>query len=357
MRKLFLCSLFSPLALLAQPTIQQMHLPQAGQVYTQYTDTIGGAAFTPTPASNSAQTWNYVNAFTVHETFSQQFLSPAGLSGSANFPNATLATQLAQDGLEIVIYYRALPAGLYGEGLYFNFPDLLTTTTTMQNALQLPTPFTLGTDITTNSVQTAISVYAPGIPFPASMTRTYVSEQIVGDAYGTLSTPAYPAGVQVVRMKNQTLSMVDSTFSDASGTGNGPWVFEETNTSTPDAPSYTFYAAGTPTFVMSLNSGGQRATYFGNSITPTSVAENEISMEALAYPNPSNGAVTIVSSGANVQSLEITDAAGRICATYPVNGADRINIMSEGWAAGPYTYRLLNAQGAAVYQARFIIAK
>jgi hypothetical protein len=352
-----LFTLFTPFALMAQPTIQQMHLPQAGQVYTQYTDTIGGAVFTPTAASNTAQTWNYVNAFTVHETFSQGFLSPAGLNGSSNFPNATLATQLSQDGLEIVVYYRVVASGLYGEGIYFTFPGLLTQTTTLQNALQLPTPFTLGTNVTVNSLQVGISVYAPGLPLPASMTRTRISEQITGDAYGTLYTPAYPAGVQVVRMKSEELSNVDSTFTDASGTGNGPWVFEETSTSSETFPTYTFYAAGSPTFVMTVNSNGQYVSYFGNQVVPTGVVEASTAKEALAYPNPSTGAVTILSGGENVQMLEISDAAGRICAVYPVNGADRINVMSEGWAAGPYTYRLLDAKGAAVHQARFIIAK
>lgn len=343
-------------AVVCQPTITQSHLPVAGHSYTTYNDTIGGAAFTATAPGGSSQTWDYTDVFTVHTTEERLFVPPAGLAGALLYPMSDLAITSTLGEYLINVFYNNEPDGLTLLGSYFGLTDVFSVTNTVVDGGQFPVPLTLGTVLTQNTISTTLIVYDAGLGLPAELQQFHTTGTITGDAYGTLSTPAWPGGVEVVRVRTQKMMEVDSTFTDATGTGNGPWVFVETNTSPVQAPSYDYFREGVPTFVMSVNNDQSYATYYGNSLT-TGIATNDLDHTAQVYPNPSNGSVSIMVVGANATSLEIIDISGRVQATYSIKGVDRINVMTENWAGGTYTYRCLDSAGALVRHGKFLVAR
>ena len=340
---------------MAQPTITQAHLPVAGHTYTVYTDTIGGAGFTPTAPSSSAQTWDYTNAFTVAITEQLSFVSPAGLPGASLYPMADLATTTTASGYQISAFYDNAVDGLSALGSYFELTDVFTVTNTVTDGVQFPVPLTLGTTLTQTTSSSTLVVYAPGLSLPAELQRFETTGTLTGDAYGTLSTPAWPVGVQVVRVRSQNMMEVDSSFTDASGTGNGPWVFAETNTSGMQTPSYDYYRAGVPSFVMSVNNDQTNATYYGNSVS-TDIADNGSVQAAQLFPNPANGSISIVPGTNRASTLEIVDLSGRVQATYSIQGIDRVNVITEGWASGTYVYNCLDIDGVSLHRGAFLVA-
>jgi hypothetical protein len=343
--------LAAPLA--AQPTIQASHLPQAGDVWVLHQDTVGGSQFTPSAPASTAQTWNYTTAFNVHVSQTLQLMAPASVPGASNFPNADWGMGGSDQGVEVGIFYQNTASGMQSLGQFLEMPGFFSMITDVQNGLELPVPFTYGTTQTVTSVETSTSVYS-GIPLPASQTRSHITTSISGDAHGTIMTPTYPSGVSVVRMRSQVTSRVDSTFSDASGTGNGPWVFEEVTTSSNETPSYSFLRAGVPMYVAQVSGDATSASYFGG--TPTAVEENNAN-EITMFPNPATDMITFITNNADVRTLQVMDVTGRLQGEYMVQGSDRINLMTEGWNDGAYTYRCLNNAGEVTSQGRFMVVR
>ncbi len=292
----------------------------------------------------------------MHTTEEREFVSPAGLPGALLYPTSDLAITSTIGAYQISVFYNNEPDGLTVLGSYFELTDFFSVTNTVEDGIQFPVPFTLGTVLTQNTISNTLIVYAQSLALPAELQRFHTTETITGDAYGTLSTPAWPGGVAVVRARNQNMGGVDSTFTDASGTGSGPWVLVEASTSTVETPSYSYYREGVPAFVMSVNNDLSYATYYGNSLT-TGIDTDDLDHTAQVFPNPSNGSVTILVAGASATSLEILDISGRVQATYSIQGVDRINVMTGGWASGTYMYRCLDRAGTRVHHGKFLVAR
>lgn len=350
MFKLTAVFMLLPTVALLQPTIQQAHLPQPGHVLTVNLDNQGGAQFIPTAAGAAPQTWNYVNAFggTTMDQF--EFVTPTGLPGAAAFPNATLARPGELIGSQFVSYFSAGPDGFKVEGYYFNEPGSSTVTSTHVNNIQIPVPFTYGTNVNVNAIQTEITI-TPGQP--AERHRRYTERSLIGDAHGTITTPEWPLGVEVVRLRYQEFTTVDSLFLDMSGSGNGPWVFQDVETWESPSVTYNFLRAGAPMFVMDVEDDGSFAAYYGSTVT--SVAENRKMPSAQVSPNPTHGPLTIYPNILGVHQIEILDLTGQMIGSYPIQGADRLNVMTDSWSAGPYIYRCLDSNGSAVSHGRFVV--
>ncbi len=348
-RFLLLAGMF-PAVISAQITITGSDLPQAGDEWGLYTDADGGAAFAITPPGPNPQTWNYANAFDNLSTFGFQWQVAASVPGSGLFPNADL-------GIDYEGYSSFLAAesdGLYNVGGYFSLPDF-TDTEHATGDLILPVPFTSGGVRTAASISTTITVFDSGSPAMKSVRRRGLTYTC--DAFGTMMTPTYPSGTEVLRIEVLRGASTDSIFLDMTGLGNGPWTFSEVNEN-PGNTSHLFFGNGATPIVADIAAGGLSATYYSDAL-PEAIAENGSRVrEILAYPVPSsNDMVHIPIGGSDIHSLEVVNAVGGLVRRINVHGTDLVNLATGQLAPGPYSFRCLNEHGAAVGQGRFVVAR
>lgn len=328
-----------PFATLAQITITQANLPQPGAEWVIYSETDENPLFIPTPAGGN-QTWNWTNALSTEESFTSQWASPGSFNGSGEFPSATLAIG---DG-DYAGFYRADATGLYTLGGNDG--------SRVQNGLVLPTPFTAGGNRTAAEVFS--SLFFPGGGQAAYKFISHRTLIYTCDAWGTLSTPAFPGGVNVLRITQTEVAGPDSSFTDASGTGSGPWVLMNADEGGDVSVSYTFVQNGNPVMVAWTSDDGYAEYYAAGS--GTSVPEQHVVETPMAFPVPSmDGRVIIRPNTKAAVRVEVLNALGEVLHSINAQGVDLIQLGTQGYAPGTYLFRCLDAAGTPVGQGRFIV--
>jgi hypothetical protein len=344
---LLLASL-APSIAFAQITITQAALPQAGDDWGIYTDNDGGTAFAITPSGPNAQTWNYANAFDNISTFGLQWATPGSIAGGAFFPGAQSA--IDTDGLSA--FYETTGTGLYNAGSYYSFGGGTTTEHTV-NGLIMPVPFTYGGQRSFSETSTEITVFGGD---PAYKSVRHVDGSFVCDAWGTIYTPAYPSGANVLRLVVTHDGAVDSSFTDASGTGNGPWVFAQVQ-EYPGHVDYIFTQNGAPVVIADVVEG-EEASYYSASLPDGISDQGPATQSPQVYPVPSaDGLVHIAIGQRGAKTLEILNAIGEVQRRITVLGTDVLHLGTEALAPGTYLFRCFNEDGAMVGHGRFIVVR
>lgn len=109
--------------------------------------------------------------------------------------------------------------------------------------------------------------------------------------------------------------------------------------------SYTFDVPGTYSYHCSQQ--GHSATQFGSIVVEntSSVGENSANDAINIFPVPTDGVLVVDLAGKNIRRAEVVSVDGRQVLAPAVNGAARLQISTDGLAAGQYFLRLIDAEG------------
>ncbi len=352
-------------ALNAQPTITNVHLPAVGDVFITHRDTAAAPGWYPTAGGGTAQTWDFTASYNVDLVDTFSYVSPTGLPGAASFPNSTHAHQQPSAPLEVSQFYSIGADGFMVDGFSSEMPGVFTNTVIYTGWYLFPTPATYGDNETSSLSWDGITVFDPLLMLPAGRTIAHWSQWYQADAFGTVHTPAYPNGVEVLRLKTgYGGTRTDSTYLDASGTGNGPWVLDEVDVMSTASENYTvfFLQAAEPMVVATLICDA-----FTNEVKSASYADNDVGsgfapLSALPamqlYPMPAtSGTVWVQLPADRTAQLLVRDVTGRPVLRQTVSGTARAAIAVDGWPAGTYTVEALSVEGRRLAQGRLMIAQ
>ncbi len=352
MRYISILMLLASTTSFAQPIIQQEHLPQAGQIFTANNDYQGGDQFLPTPPSSMAQTWDYISAFGTTVAEEVIFLPADQIPGAIHFPNATSGLSYTFGTTVLAIFYAASNEGFKVDGFYTREEGVSTVIIHHYDDIHIPVPLTYGNELTVNVLEDEVKIYdAPGTP--AERRRRWTTRTMTADAFGTLITPAWPSGVEVIRHKYDTHLVVDSSFTDASGTGNGAWIFQDVSTLENVEVDYNYLRAGQPIFVMEISGDGSFATYYNSSITTSTGPESDLG-RINVLPNPATDQVNFDLGSGGMERIELFDPAGRSVKNVDVRGLERYSMYVADLNAGIYVYRSIRKDGS-VHSGRIVI--
>ncbi len=344
----FLLAGLLPAMATAQITFTAADLPQAGDDWGLYTDSDGGTAFAATPPAPFPQTWNCLNAFDGVTSMGLEWSSASSVPGSSLFPTADLG--IDHDGFSS--FYASDPDGLYNLGGQFPILDM-TITDHVTGQLILPVPFTYGNTRTYTHTYVSITVFDSGDP--AMKNVVHGGGSFACDAFGTMMTPAYPSGTEVLRIVETRDATVDSTFIDMSGTGNGPWTYSSTD-SQPGNTGHLFIRNGSPGLVADIGQDAGSATYYTATL-PDAIAESGNGVrQLLAYPVPStDDLVNLPVGGTDIRSMEVVNPLGEMVRRIGVQGTDVVHLGTGSLAPGTYQFRCLDEHGGVTGQGRFVV--
>jgi hypothetical protein len=346
-KKILLCLLFLPAVSKCQITFTGNDLPHAGTQWNTFSDSPPTGITTVTPASSSAQNWNYTNAFSIDDTSAIDFVDPAPLFGYSYFPNSNLAVSIFFFG-PINDFFRSDNSGFYLEGEYASFPAS-TQLKTCTNKLLLPAPITYGTTVYNSSRSIEIEIYDTTSQSPATMHITNETQYFKCDAWGTMSTP-FASNVSVLRLRSGVLSTVDSSFIDSSGTATN-FVFNLVTSSGPGVDFDIMFICNSQTLlaIASLDSSTNTIsnTTLYNS-TFTGIEQIKSSAPAFdVYPNPVSGSTLYISTDDHVgkSDYEILNSLSGTVKKGSFNGS--FLILEANLTAGIYFVRITNTNGTA----------
>lgn len=342
---LFLVFLHS--AISAQPTITEPDLPGQGQILIQYS--VNGVSIPQTPGSSEPQEWDHstLNGMNLPQ-YDLFFTSPGVATGSSSFPDATFATYFNYQDVTQSEFYKISPLGYEHIGTYRSTEYATYWTTRTDNVL-IPIPFTYGIELPVLYRETQIDDTGLGGPF---YTISWVTAHISGDSYGTMRTPTWPDGVEVVRLKYELISRIDSFF--VVGGPNGEWEFTGSNLGEINTVQYHYLRSGLPCYVMSVHGNGNGALYYGSSAF---IGIGELGKRPFdhPYPDPANDFINFheIEPGTFIQ---IMDASGRSILRDQVRGTNK-RIILTGLNDGIYLYRIVDREGGLRSAGRFVIAR
>lgn len=114
---------------------------------------------------------------------------------------------------------------------------------------------------------------------------------------------------------------------------------------------FRFHVAGT--YNYHCNQEGHSATQFGRIIVEdaNSVGENQGGTAIAIFPVPTNGTLVVDLAGMDISRAEVLTLDGRQVLAPSVNGAARLEIGTDGLAAGHYFLRLVDGKGRSLTRA------
>ncbi len=312
-------------------TVTQADLPTVGSSWINASDSSGSNLFV-TAASANFQTWNYASSFMVYSSDTIILVSPSGLPGASNFPQANLAIAHPSDSAST--FLKTDNTGLYFDGLYIAG---LASVDISPNELVVPVPFTYNS--TRNSTYGyTFNLNYNGIPIKVI---SHTVKTVVADAFGSLVTPAatYP---NTLRLQSHEIKN-DTTYIN-SGLG-----FQPVDTSSISSTSYMWLRNTSCPILMEIDldsagniTGGRylQQNYVGLKEPATAAKPN-------AYPNPATDRLTIIASGldAGKSVLSVYDNLGNLvmqCETESNYPASAFVLPVAHLAQGVYSYQLNN---------------
>lgn len=337
------------LSAMAQPTITSSMAPQPGQSETLYD--VDETTVTPGP-SGALQTWNFSNATTLGTSNTTNYVSPSSTPFASLFPNSNLAIDGSSGTDTSYIYIQntatltqnlGLYVGTQGQTVTFNFSDPQTV---------MVYPFTYTTTYT--------DLFAASFtlsPFPGITIAQYIngSTAAIGDAYGTLITPAGTFN-NTLRIKTNSIQTDSSVYIGIPLPGD---------VSTTHTTAYTWVNGNGLTGLFRISNDtiddGSGTLQYGASASygsgTSGIKENSI-LALNAYPNPTtdNATITFTPNNSGNAFVEVMDINGKRVGYWtidaPANQTQnlRIRLMTE--PAGLYQVRIV--QGTNIYTTRII---
>ena len=354
-KSLLILLLFSTLDIRAQITLNSSNVPPIGTNYTTVRHNNSSLPGLIISAGGPSQTWNYSSGWILNDTSFNAVVSPSGLPQSNLYPNSNLVFVNTSDPANPSYGYATSTAtGIRVDGFY-SLSSFGTYRANYEGYTFLDLPMTYGSVFNYSG---KISLVFIGSTIAQKVISRETGTKTI-DAWGSLTTPktTYPS---VLRMKQEILTKVDSTFIDATGSGN--FVFSSTNSSLPTTNDYKFYANLPFPEVLTLRANkatGQITynTYLDNTIV-AAVNETELNKRPAGsfYPNPASGMLHFSKTSPLVSKMELVNLSGQVVFTYGMADLDQLSIATERFANGFYTWRLLNAEGA-VLQAGKVLVK
>jgi hypothetical protein len=337
---------------LAQITITQTIYPTAGSAWVAYEDNRQNV-HTITPASGSAQTWNYVNAFVIDDTSAIGFISAASTPYASQFPAATLASYDAAN--DLTLYFFGNSSGFYVDGFYNGTaPPPLNSVNLNPDMLLLPVPFTYNNVRNNNAKFEVIQAGPPAIKIVLTIVQQYQC-----DAFGTLSTPIF-SNQQVIRIKVLQYT-VDSTFVDLFGSGN--WTYLSSNPPSDSAVNYVFVRNASLPILMEIfantanHSVSEGAAYY--EAGTVAINEPDVNHDLIAvYPNPAvNGVLKFRIEDNQASELILYDLYGREVYHTSVKGVNSLTVMASHLPAGSYLYKIMDDNRQVLSVGKVIMVK
>lgn len=333
----------------AQITVTQNDMPSVGDVIMGYNDNATQpAGWIITPGSASAQTWDYSTNWTIADTSWLEFMNPAGNPGASLFPGSNFCAHYTSSSSGPLSsfheYFNTSANDFTANGLYSSNATLTYNAQTTGNILY-QWPLTYGSSYSYNRTQTTVIVFStPGTP--ASKTKSYTSGTKVVDAWGTLIAPDNT--YQVLRLKDDVTSKVDSSFTDTTGTGQ-QFVFTYTTNNLPQNVNYAFMANVNFPEVMSIQAnrttGAIRLSSYRSNLPTALRKPTSESAQANVFPNPANGMVTMNNTVGKNAMFELFDLAGVKVFEYTLHDINTLSIETSGFANGLYMYKISSRNG------------
>ena len=341
-------------AMKAQITITQSDMPVPGQALVSHNDTAGPTGMViSAPGGN--QVWNYTSGWSIGSTSNLVYQAPSSLNGAALFPTATVGINTTQNGLATNFFYRltATAFEILGGTLSSSFATSTITFPNGNTAIQLPLSY--GQSFSFTRRQVVINSYTIAGFYPLKISNTTTGTTSC-DAWGSLTTPAGTA--EVLRVKTNIISELDSQFVDSTNTGNN-WEFSSTSSGAPPYSSYAYYRNGTPSVILNLNadnSSGAVDLSSYSSFTPTGIADIEQGAP-MFFPNPAANWLSLINENPENVLVRITDLSGKIVHRCHISGVNIVQINTEGLNAGLYLVEVCNANGAVTQSGKCMVQR
>ncbi|MEO8069085.1 MAG: hypothetical protein ABI599_15415 [Flavobacteriales bacterium] len=350
----------------AQVVITQGDLPHIGSSYTVNVDIDPLAGIAITPPGPDMQHWDFADLLSAERNNSFVLVAPGAVQGFQDHPGATHAILRTRDVGGITAtkgqFFRADSDGLFYIGHTTTFDTIAETEGEYDDWLVVPAPFSFGSALHVDGHIVEVKVHHPGLMLPAEMKVRRRSRDYLSDAWGTLSTPAYPMGMEVIRVKEFNAVSIDSLYLDYSTTGNGPWFLVDVDT-TEHNTRYAFYKRTDPSLVMSL--GMQRNDSVVTRVKYVAVGPDPIiSVDdpdggLFLFPNPcSSGDLLVTLAEGKAERVILRGADGRM--------VDDISMEADAQfkyrlplllANGCYSLTCFSAKGNELATGKFVVAR
>jgi len=344
-------------SIIGQIAYTSAHLPITEQVIEAHVGYPGSSEGIITPPGSNPQVWDFTEVIESPNYVVQTFQAPEGLPGFEHFPNATSAYQFwlsDSAAFSQVVFFQKTDSGLYKHGQYLAlYNEQNITSTSIETYIgypEIPANFSYGWGhnelIRTDGSYLS---YNPNNPL-AHRIISYRDISFECDAWGTLHTPVYPDGVEVLRLKTQYGSqIIDSSFVDTTHTGLGDWILVSVDTSIVQNidPHYRFMQCDSLNPVVAqagLNQGMMQLAYFGS--IPTNVAEYNL-RDLLVYPNPvTMETFNIEFDQRLAATVIISTISGKKLFERDIRGESKVTLSAHNLPSGMLIIQVFDRNGA-----------
>lgn len=177
----------------------------------------------------------------------------------------------------------------------------------------------------------------------------------VTEDYTLLAAPA-PVVADFVLTQNFLNVQFTSTSSNATSYS---WDFGDGNSSSSQNPAHSYNQPGTYTVCLSVTGTCESSTTcytVSVSANTTGIEEND-EITFLLYPNPAKNEVSLVTSIATVEKIEVTTVTGQVVKQFPVNGNAATEMDIESLAEGIYLVTAYEKDGTLLSSQKLIVRK
>lgn len=306
------------------------------------------------------QTWNFAGLHN-HNTDTLQFMTVASTPYSSSF-NATANIAFTQSNNPLVYaFLNASNSGvnIIGEGLNNGYTTLQTPNEAVplnppQVYMPFPSTYNSGFSGSSNAVIMIDTTFVFSMVTVDSVRiRHFVSDTSLIDAWGSVTTPlgTFPS----LRQKyiEHTVDSIDFYVPLLSSWNNAIQQVDSNLT-------YRWFANGQgfPLVEITMNKAWTQDSsadwiMSSNTAVPELVSKGS---SIVLYPNPASTQINIMNTGNETSYLFVYDVMGRLINTIQLR--DKITSLSTtDYAAGLYTYRVLNTDNFPVATGKFNIIK
>jgi hypothetical protein len=290
-----------------------------------YTDTHNSVGF---GSAGSGQNWNFAAA-TSDSVYVETTVAPSSAVGASNFPAATSAQVLSEDGIEGGSFFETTASAHRQLGFYATGSGSTASIIYSNPADIFRFPIGLG--------QSFVDDFAANVDFGILTYQRNGTVSVDVDGSGNLATAA-GTFTNVLRVKTveayQLIGLPPTPGASTSGT----------------ITSYTFISPDYPGIVLygfSIDDDGITADtsiVFADPGT-VGIAPRAASAQLNVYPNPANQQVNI-STNNEIISIEVLDIQGRVISTQPVSKNEAIvSVPTSALNNGLYLIRTLSDKG------------
>jgi len=311
----------------------------------------------------TSQTWNFS---TLHNSNTEtlQFMSPTATTYATNFPTATVAfTQSSNQGATNFINATAAGIFIVGQGLDHGY---LTNTTPDEAVVLMPQQTFMAFPATYNSTFSGTSVAT--IVIDTSFTYSifnvdtlhnvhYANYTSSIDAWGSVTTPF---GTFPCLRQKYVEHTLDSIYAHTTTLG---WIAAPFTT-IDSSITYRWFAnaQGFPVCEINMDKDTINHSWFASKsswifssntgIKDLVKSNSQISL----FPNPATNDVNVLNASGDAIVVAIYDAMGKKITEINSNEV-KTTINTSAYAAGLYSYRVVDAKNVAISTGKFSIQR